>query len=179
MTSWLLLALGALLLFWVVGANNRLIALRDEVCAAWQRVVEALQPRDAAAEPLVALLRSPMAAEQGALDAFVAATAQSRQAGAALGARPLDPTLAQQWQAAESALAGAASRLLALLEQQPDLRADALVAPLLAAWNDAQPRLAYARQRFNEAAEAHDAAIALFPTTLLARALGMAPAGRL
>ncbi len=178
MTGWLLLALGALLPFWVVGANNRLIALRDEISAAWQRVVEALQPRHAAVEPLVALLRGPMAAEQGALDAFLAAAAQSRQAAAALGARPLDPALAHQWQAAESALAGAASRLLALLEQQPQLRADAEVAPLRAAWTDAQPRLAYARQRFNEAAEAHDAAIKLFPTTLLARALGMTPAGR-
>jgi LemA protein len=176
--GWLALALGALLLFWVVGANNRLIALRDDLAAAWQRLTEALQPRDAAVEPLVALLRRPMAAEQGALDAFLAGTAQSRQASAALGARPLDATLARQWQAAEAALGGAATRLLALVEQQPELRADAGVAPLLAAWTSAQPRLTYARQRFNEAAEAHDAAIALFPTTLLARACGMAPVGR-
>ena len=56
--------------------------------------------------------------------------------------------------------------------------ADRLVAPLLAAWHEAQPKLAYARQRFNEAAEAHDSAIALFPTTLLARVFGMAPVGR-
>jgi hypothetical protein len=56
--------------------------------------------------------------------------------------------------------------------------ARAKVAPLLAAWHEAQPKLAYARQRFNEAAEAHDSAIALFPTTLLARAFGMAPVGR-
>jgi LemA protein len=177
--GWWLLALAALLLFWVVGANNRLIARRDDVGAAWERLAEALQPRDAAVEPLVALLRRPMAPEQAALDAFLAAAAQSRQAGAALGARPLDATLARQWQAAESTLAGAASRLMALLDHQPELRADAEVAPLRAAWSDAQPRLAYARQRFNEAAEAHDAAISLFPTTLLARALGMARVGRL
>lgn len=176
--GWLTLALAALLTFWVVGAHHRLLALRTEVEAAWRRLADALALRDAAVEPLVALLRRPMAGEQGALDAFLAAAAQARQGAAALGSRPLDATLARQWVAAEAALAGAASRLLALLEPQPELRADSEVAPLLAAWTGAQPKLAYARQRFNEAAEAHDAAIALFPTTLLARAFGMAPAGR-
>ena len=176
--GWLLLALGALLMFWVVGANNRLMGLRNELASAWQRLAEALVPRDAVVEPLVALLRRPMAAEQGALDAFLAAAAQARQGGAALGARHFDATLARQWVVAESALAVAATRLLALLEQHTELRADAEVAPLLAAWNEAQPKLAYARQRFNEAAEVHDSAIALFPTTLLARVFGMAPVGR-
>ena len=175
---WWLLALGAVLLFWLVGAVKRLRALRAELLGLWQRLAEALQPRDAAVEPLVALLRGPMAAEQGALDAFLGAAAQARQGAAALGARPLDATLARQWVAAEAQLAGAATRLLALLAGLPELRADEAVAPLLAAWKDAQPRLAYARQRFNEAAEAHDAAIALFPTTLVARALAMAPVGR-
>ncbi len=176
--GWLLLALGALLMFWVVGAHNRLVGLRNEITAAWQRLAEALQPRDAAVEPLVALLRGPMAAEQGALDAFLGAAAQARQGASALGARPLDATLARQWVAAEATLASAAARLLALLEHQPDLRSEPAVAPLLAAWTEAQPRLAYARQRFNEAAEAHDAAIALFPTTLLARGFRMAAVGR-
>ncbi len=176
--GWLLLALGALLMFWVVGANNRLMGLRNELASAWQRLSEALVPRDAVVEPLVALLRRPMAAEQGALDAFLAAAAQARQGGAALGARHFDATLARQWVVAESALAVAATRLLALLEQHTELRADAEVAPLLAAWHEVQPKLAYARQRFNEAAEAHDSAIALFPTTLLARAFDMAPVGR-
>jgi LemA protein len=176
--GWLALALGAVGVFWVIGAHNRLVGLRNEIDAAWRRLAEALAPRDAAVEPLVALLRGPMAAEQGALDAFLGAAAQARQGTAALGARPLDATLARQWLAAEAALASAATRLLALLEQHGELRADAAVAPLLATWAEAQPRLAYARQRFNEAAEAHDAAIALFPTTLLARAFGMAPVGR-
>lgn len=176
--GWILLGLAAVLLFWVVGAYNRLVGLRNEIAGAWQRVAEALQPRDAAVEPLVALLRGPMAAEQGALDAFLAAAARARQGAAALGARPLDATLARQWHAAEVQLASTATRLLALLEAQPALREAAEVAPLLAAWTDAQPRLAYARQRFNEAAETFDAAIALFPTTLLARAFGMAPVGR-
>ena len=70
------------------------------------------------------------------------------------------------------------ARLLALLEHQPDLRSEPAVAPLLAAWTEAQPRLAYARQRFNEAAEAHDTAIAQFPTTLLARGFRLAAVGR-
>jgi LemA protein len=178
-TALVLLAAGALLLFWIVGGYNRLVALRNDISAAWARLAEALAPRDAAVEPLVVLLRTPMAAEQGALDAFLQAAAQSRQGAAAVGTRPLDATLARQWVAAESALASAATRLLALLEQQPELRQSAEVAPLLQAWTEGQGRLAYARQRFNEAAEAYNGALALFPTSLLARGFGMAPAGTL
>jgi LemA protein len=46
-------------------------------------------------------------------------------------------------------------------------------------WREADARLAFARQLFNEAAEAYNAAIALFPTRLLVPMFRFGKAGRI
>jgi LemA protein len=46
-------------------------------------------------------------------------------------------------------------------------------------WRDADTRLAFARQVFNEAAEAYNAAISLFPTRLLVPMFRFGRAGRI
>jgi LemA protein len=171
------LALTAVLLFWVIGAKNRLVALRNTIADAWGKVQTALDQRGAAVEPLVAALREPMVAEQGALDTWTAAHAEARKAAAALAARPVDESRAQAWVAAESALAAAASRVLALLDQHTELRQQEPVAALALAWSDGQSRLPFARQLYNEAAAAYNDALGVFPTPLVARAFRLGRAG--
>ena len=170
-------ALGAVLLFWVIGAHNRLVAMRNGIADAWSKVQQALEQRGAAVAPLVAALREPMAAEQGALDSWVAAHADAVKAAAALTARPVDEARAQAWVAAEAGLAAAATRVLALLDQQPELRLQDPVAALAAGWREGQARLPFARQLFNEAAGDYNEALAVFPTQIVASGLRLARAG--
>ena len=169
--------LGAVLLFWVLGAHNRLVAMRNGIADAWSKVQQALEQRGAAVEPLVAALREPMAAEQGALDSWVAAHAEAAKAAAALTARPVDAGRAQAWVAAEAGLAGAAARVLALLDQQPVLRLQQPVATLDATWREGQSRLPFARQLFNEAASAYNEALGVFPTQIVASGFRLSRAG--
>jgi LemA protein len=173
------LALAAVVFFWMLGAHNRLVALRNHIIAAWGRVQDTLAQRSAALQPLVAALREPLAAEQGALDALLAAHNEAQQAAAALNAAPMLAAPALAWVAAESALAAAASRVTALLEQDLELRSHDTVAAPAAALRDTQSRLSFARQAFNEAAAEYNAALALFPTRLLMPVFRFAPAGRL
>lgn len=168
---------GAVLLFWVIGANNRLVALRNGITGAWGKVQEALNQRARGVAALAALLREPMAAEQGALDTWLAAHAAAAKAAASLGSKPVNETAAQAWVAAETALAAAASRLLALLEPQPELQQQPGVAEALDAWREGQARLPFVRQLFNEAATAYNDAVALFPTRIVARGFRMHRAG--
>ena len=56
----LLVAGAALLVFWMLGAHNRLVALRNAIIAAWAQVDEPLQRRAAALQPLVAGLRAQL-----------------------------------------------------------------------------------------------------------------------
>jgi LemA protein len=173
------IAVAAVLVFWMVGAYNRLVALRNGIVTAFAQVDEALQRRGAAVAPLVAALRGPLAAEQGALDALLAAHSRVAAAADALRDKPMMATLAAALAAAENALAPAASRVAALVEQQPALLAEAEVARALADWRAAEPRIGFARQLFNEAVATYNAAARQFPTRLLARLYGFGTAGRL
>lgn len=173
------LALAVVLVCWVLGAHNRLVMLRNAIAQVWSRVDDAARQRASAAAPLLAALREPLAAEHGALDALQATLAESARTAAAMTTRPVDGANASAWLAAESALAAAASRVFALLDQHAALRDAAAVASGAAGWRDADARLRFARQLFNDAAETYDAAIAQFPTHLLLRPFGYARAGRI
>jgi LemA protein len=171
------LVIAAVLVFWVIGAYNRLVAMRNDIAQAWGKVQIALDQRAAAADPLVLALREPMAAEQGALDTWQAAHADAAKAALSLSARAVDEAAAQAWVAAESSLAAAASRMLALLDQHADLRLQDPVASLAAGWRDAQARLPFARQLFNEAAQAYNQALDVFPTHWVATGFKLRRAG--
>lgn len=178
--EWLAAAgLGAVLLFWVIGAYNRLVVMRNGINDAWAKVQLALEQRGAAVAPLVAALREPMSAEQGALDTWLAAHAQASRAAAVMTARPISQPHALAWVAAETTLAAAASRVLALLDQQTALRGTDPVAALATTWRDGQARLPFARQLFNDAAAAYNDAAGVFPTQLVAKGFGLGRAGML
>ena len=169
--------LAAALLFWVIGAHNRLVAMRNGIADAWSKVQAALDQRGAAVEPLVAALREPMAAEQGALDSWTSTHAEAAKAAAALTARPVDESRAQAWVVAEASLKAAATRVLALMDQQPELRLQDPVAAQAAAWREGQARLPFARQLFNEAASAYNEALGVFPTQVVASGFRLGRAG--
>lgn len=173
------LGIAAVLVFWTVGAYNRLIALRNAIAESWTKVAEALRQRQAAAELLLGALSEPMAAERGALEAWQAACAEALRTAAQMDSKPVVQAHAQAWVAAEATQAAAASRVFALLEQHESLRqADSVAAPALA-WRDAMKRLGFARQLFNETAQPYNEAIAAFPTRLLVGLFRFGPAGRL
>ena len=165
--------------FWMVGAYNRLMALRTGIGQAWAKVDEALRQRSAAATPLLAALREPMAAEQGALDAVQAALAAATRAAGLMGSKPVVEAHAAAWVAAEATLSASTTRLFALLDQHAALREQADVAAGARDWRDADSRLVFTRQLFNEAGQAYNAAIALFPTRLLVPLFRFGKAGRI
>jgi LemA protein len=174
-----MLAAAAVLVLWMVGAYNRLVVLRNVIKQAWAKVDDALHQRAAAAVPLLEALRGPLAAEQGALDRLQAAQHETTRAAAVMAGLPVDEAHASAWVASEAALAAAASRVLALLEYSDDARQAPDVQAQATLWREAQARLVFARQLFNEAAEEYNAAIAQFPTRLLVSMFRFGPAGRL
>jgi LemA protein len=173
--QWLLAAGGALLIFWMLGAYNRLVGLRNAIIAAWAQVDEPLQRRSQALLALAEGLREPLADEAGALEALRAAQAQLQTAADALRRRPAMAARAQTLSAAEATLAAALARVLALQEQRPSLAA---IEPLAVLQESAQ-RIGFARQLFNDAVHAYNEAVRQFPTRLLSRLFGFGNAGPL
>ena len=175
------LAAAAIIVFWMVGAYNRLIALRNGIGAAFAQLDEGLVRRAAACAALVAALRETLTAESGALETLVAASAQLQTAAEVLKVRPASAAASKTVAAAEAEFASAGSRVRALAEQQLPLLNDASsgVVAHLAAWRDAELRIRFARQLFNDAVQAYNSAARQFPTRLLARLYGLTAAGPL
>lgn len=178
-SQWLLIGLAALLLFWALGAHNRLVALRNAIVTACAQLGEPLQRRLAALRALLDALHPALADEAGALEALVAALARTHTAAEALRARPLLAANAGEFAAAEAALAGAQARVLALLEQHRELAGDTALAVQRAALGEAAQRLGFARQWFNDAVQAYNQALRQIPARWLAALLGFGPAATL
>ena len=178
-TQWALLAAAAVIVFWMVGAYNRLVGLRNSIGKAWQQIDAALKHRAAVVPPLMAALRAPLASEQGALDALEAAQVEAARTAAVLAAKPVAVDAAAQWVLAETALAARASRVLALLDQHVELRDSAAVAALVTAWREADTALVFARHVFDASAGTYNQAAQQWPTRWLVRVYGFSPAGRI
>ena len=174
----LLIGVVAVLVFWMVGAYNRLVGLRNGAGSAWQQVDEALNRRGDAVAPLVAALRQGLVGEGAALDALLAGQAQVAAAADALRPRPLRADLAGPLVRADGLMASASARVLALLDLHPDLAADPAVAEPATRLREAGPRLVFARQVFNESVQTYNDAVAMWPTRVLARVFGFDEAGR-
>ena len=176
--QWLLIALAALAVFWALGAHNRLVALRNAIVGACAQLDEPLQRRAAALRALVEALRTALPDEGSAFDAVEATQARLLAAADTLRARPALAANAAAFSAAEAASRAAQARVLALLEQHRERAGDGL-APQLASLREAEQRLDFARQLFNEAVRRHNEAVRQFPARLLAALLGFAAAGTL
>jgi len=173
------LALAAVLVFWMVGAYNRLVAQRNAIAAVWAGLAETLRQRGEVVAPLLVALHEPLAAEHGALDALRASHEQAQAAAAEMKAHPLNTAAVSGWRNAESALASAASRVLALLDQHAELRTTPAVATAVATWQLAESRLAHGCQVFDAAVTAYNEATAQLPTRWLLRLFGFSPAAPL
>lgn len=177
--QWAALAGVAVLVFWVLGAYNRLMGLRAAVAAAWQQCDAVLRPRSAALQKLVLLLRDQLAHEHATLDALLVASTQVDAAASALRQRPLGATLAAEYARSEASLAASLARTRALVAQRPELAAHPQLQPTLQALQQAEPPLAFGRQLFNQAARHYNQAARQIPTRLVARVFSLGEAGEI
>lgn len=169
-------AIAALLLFWLVGAYNRLVRLRTAVVRAFAALDQALlrlQALLAECDLAPAQVQGPVQAAQQALQAaagqFGASLAQARQ-------QPLQRGAITALAAGLAALDGAWQ---ALVRAREDEDGPVAVAPWRAQWQICQTHQQLARTQFNTAVAQYNAAIAQFPPSLLAWLFGFRAAGTL
>ena len=173
--------LGVLVLLglWMLGAHNRVMALRAAVLGAWLPVDQVLAARAQALASLLAAAAQPLAGEAAALDAVAQAQAQVLAAQEAVRRRPVDRGAVAELSKADAVLAAVLVRVLSLVDQQAALRADEAARQSLAQLKEAPSQLAFARQLFNQAGANYNAATQQFPTRLLGSVLKFGEAGKL
>ncbi|MGZ8260616.1 MAG: LemA family protein [Caldimonas sp.] len=158
-----LTGIGAIVVFWIVGAYNRLVRLRSELVARFGAVDERYRQRHALLEGQLELLSTALAAAAPRLDALRAACRQADAAREHARVRPGAASAVTSLRVAEDILADARSRLpvqSVVGTDLPDLNAR------LATSDTA---LAFARGEFNAAVAAYNEAVRQFPTLLVAR----------
>jgi LemA protein len=153
----------ALVLFIVVGAYNRLVALDQRADQSFADIDVQLKQRQDLIPNLVETVKGYASHERGTLDAVTQARA------AAAGATSVNDKVQ-----AENMLTGALGRLFAVAEAYPDLKANTNYLELQRELSDIENKLAAARRFFNSAVSEFNAVRRQFPTVLFAAMVGFA-----
>ncbi|WP_372828466.1 LemA family protein [Polaromonas sp.] len=174
--SLVLIAVFALLLFWAVGAYNRLVRLKNLIANAFGQIDVQLKRRYDLIPNLVDAAKKYLIHERETLEAVIAARNQARAASDAVRSRPTHAPGVMALAVAEQALGGSLNRLFALAEAYPELKADETIRALSEELTSTENKVAFARQAYNDCVLDYNNAQAQFPALLVARLFGFAAA---
>jgi LemA protein len=161
---WIPLALGVLLLLYAVFVYNRMIALRKRADGAWSDIDVQLKRRWDLVPALVETVKGYAQHESQTLQAAVAARNQAAQAAGVAERSDRERGVAQ-----------AVTRLFALAESYPDLKASEGFRQLHSSLVDVEDHLQSARRYYNAVVRDHNTLIESFPSNLVAGACGFNP----
>jgi len=168
----ILLALIALVVFWAIGAYNRLIGLRNQFKNAFAQIDVQLKRRYDLIPNLVETAKAYMKHERETLEAVIQARNGAVTANASAAADPGNAAAMQGLVAAEGALRGALGRLFALAEAYPDLKANQNMMQLTEELTATENKISFARQAFNDSVMGYNTAVEQFPSNVIAGAFG-------
>jgi LemA protein len=144
---------------------NSLQVLEEGVLKAWADVESTLQRRNDLIPNLVETVKGYAGHEAETLEAVI--KARSQATSIKLSPDDLsDPSAMVQFQQAQGGLNSALSRLMVVVEQYPDLKANQNFLDLQTQLEGIENRINVARQRYNQAVEIFNGAIRKFPASL-------------
>jgi len=166
------LAILLLLMFTLSGCGYNTLQSKDEhVKASWSEVVNQYQRRADLVPNLVNTVKGYAAHERGVLNEVTVARAQATSVRITPEVLD-DPAAFARFQAAQGALSGALSRLLAVSESYPQLKADANFRDLQAQLEGTENRITVARNRYIQSVQDYNITVRSFPGNLTAMAFG-------
>lgn len=174
-TVWIVLGVLALLIFWGVGSRNSMATSDQDVKQSWANVQSAYQRRADLIPNLVKTVQGVANFEKSTLTAVIEARASATQMK--LDATDLSPENIQKYQAAQSGLSGALSRLMVVAENYPQLKATENFSELQAQLEGTENRIKTERDNFNEAVKNYNKLIVTFPNSLIASFSGFTEKG--
>ncbi len=170
------IAVVVVIALFVAGIYNSLVALRNRFKNAYAQIDVQLKRRYDLIPNLVETAKSYMKHERETLEAVVNARNQAAAAGKAAAANPGNPAAMQQLLGAEGALAGAMTKMMLVVEQYPDLKANQTMSQLMEELTSTENKVAFSRQAFNDAVMHYNTSREKFPAVMLAGAFGFQPA---
>lgn len=174
-----LVVLGVLVLvvvFWAVGAYNRLVGLQNQFKNAFAQIDVQLKRRYDLIPNLVETAKGYMKHEREALEAVIAARNQAVTANAKASADPTDPNAMHMMAAAEGMLTSSLGKMFALSEAYPELKANQNMMQLTEELTSTENRIAFARQAYNDGVMQYNTSREQFPGSIIAGMFAFKPA---
>jgi LemA protein len=159
--SLVVLIIAIVIVGWAVLSYNGLVGLRNQVQNAWRQIDVQLRRRHDLIPNLVEAVKGYMQFERDTLTQVVEARAKAISA----------PDQASRM-AAENQITGELGRLLAVMENYPQLKSDQNVLKLQEELTTTENQIAFSRQAYNDAVMQLNTRIESFPTNLIANNFG-------
>lgn len=160
-TLWIILGIVLFVAFVFGSAYNKLVNLNESINGSWAQVENVLQRRHDLIPNLVNTVKGYMEHEKEVFTHIADARA------ALAGARTLDEKVK-----ANTAMESALARLLVVVENYPDLKANQNFLALQDELAGTENRIAVERMRYNEVVRNYNITVRKFPSNLAARIFG-------
>ena len=158
------LAIAFLAVLWAIWRYNNLISLKNQVINGWKQIDVQLKRRHDLIPNLVAAVKGEMQFEQDTLEKVIAAR------NSAVAARGVADAADK-----ENQLTQTLSRLFALAENYPNLKANESVKALMEELSSTENKIGFARQFYNDIATRFNIAQQVFPDSYIAQAFKFQP----
>ncbi|MBQ0115438.1 MAG: LemA family protein [Bacteroidales bacterium] len=155
---------------WGKSTYNGFVSQQENVEKAWGQVESDYQRRADLIPNLVNTVKGYAKHESETLQAVIDARANATQVK--IDASNLDEASIKKFQDAQGEIGSALSRLIAVSESYPDLKANQNFIELQSQLEGTENRINVSRKDFNEAAQAYNTAIRTFPGNILAGMFG-------
>jgi LemA protein len=159
-----IVAIGFVAAMWAIWRYNNLISLRNQVANGWKQIDVQLKRRHDLIPNLVSAVKGEMQFEQDTLEKVI----QARNS--AVSARGVADAAEK-----ENALTQTLSRLFALAENYPTLKANENVKSLMEELASTENRIGFARQFYNDIATRFNTAQQVFPDNFIAQTFKFQP----
>ena len=163
----IVLGIIALALFgWVKNGYNDIVKDQESVETAWAQVENVYQRRADLIPNLVETVKGYAKHEQETLEGVIEARANATKV--TIDPKNMTPEDLQKYQAAQGDVTNALSRLIAVSESYPDLKANQNFLELQNQLEGTENRITVERNKFNEVAREYNTKRRTFPTNILA-----------
>ena len=163
MTWYIIVGVVVILISVFIATYNKLVRLRNQVKNAWAQIDVQLKRRHDLIPNLIETVKGYMKHERETLEAITKARNLAQQAASSgPGARAK----------AETELSSALGRLLAVVENYPDLKANQNFLALQEELTSTENKLSFSRQYYNDSVLSYNNRTQMFPSNMIASMTG-------